>query len=80
VLNGAIRELLITPRFGEQGWQIVSTAILCAAIVLVAWFMISSIGPKNGFDPMGVGIGGWLQPSVLSFLPATMFSATAGKD
>jgi hypothetical protein len=58
VLNGAIRELLITPRFGEQGWQIVSTAILCAAIVLVAWFMISSIGPKNGFDPMGVGMVG----------------------
>jgi hypothetical protein len=29
-------EDLITPRFGEQGGHIVSTAILCAAIILVA--------------------------------------------
>lgn len=56
VLNGAIRESLITPRFGEQGAHIVSTAILCAAITLVAWFSISWIGPKNGREALVVGI------------------------
>jgi hypothetical protein len=47
VLNGAIREVLITPRLSEQGGQIGSTAILCAAIILVAWFSIPWIGPKG---------------------------------
>src|ERR671910_1376820 len=56
VFNGAIREGLITPRFGEQGGHIGSTAILCAAIILVAWFSISWIGPKNGREALVVGI------------------------
>ena len=56
VLNGAIREDLITPRFGEQGGHIGSTAILCAAIILVACFSISWIGPKNGREALVVGV------------------------
>jgi hypothetical protein len=80
VLNGAIREGLITPRFGEQGGRIVSTAILCAAIILVAWFSISWIGPKNGREALVVGIVGWLSPPPLSFLRAVTFSAIAGRD
>jgi hypothetical protein len=56
VLNGAIREALVTPRFGEQGGHIISTAILCAAIIIVAWFSISWIGPKNGREALVVGI------------------------
>jgi hypothetical protein len=48
VLNGGIRLILITPRLGEQGGHILSTAILCAAITLVAWLAISWIAPKNG--------------------------------
>jgi ABC-type xylose transport system permease subunit len=56
VFNGALRERLITPRFGEQGSHIVSTAILAAAIFLVAWISVSWIGPKNGLDAMVIGI------------------------
>ena len=56
VLNGAIREGLITPRLGEQGGHIVSTAILCTAIILVAWFSISWLGPKNGREALVIGI------------------------
>jgi hypothetical protein len=56
VLNGAIREVLITPGFGEQGGHIISTAILCAAIIIVAWFSISWIGPKNGREALVIGI------------------------
>jgi hypothetical protein len=59
VANGAIREVLITPRFGEQGGHIGSTAILCAAIILVAWFSISpdwTQGQTRGFrDSNSVG-------------------------
>jgi hypothetical protein len=56
VLNGAIRVALVTPRFGEQGGHIISTAILCAAIIIVAWFSISWIGPKNGREALVIGI------------------------
>jgi hypothetical protein len=56
VLNGAIREVLITPGFGEQGGHIASTAILCAAIILVVWFSISWLGPKNGREALVIGI------------------------
>jgi hypothetical protein len=56
VFNGALRERLITPRFGEQGSHIVSTAILAAAIFLVAWISVSWIGPKNGLDALVIGI------------------------
>jgi len=56
VLNGAIREALIAPRFGERGGHIISTAILCAAIILVAWFSMSWIGPKHGHEALEVGI------------------------
>ena len=55
VLNGAIREGLITLRFGEQGGHIGSTAILCAAIILVAWFSISWIGPKDRREALVIG-------------------------
>lgn len=55
VLNGAIREALIKPRFGEQGAHIGSTAILCAAIILVAWTSISWIGPNDRREALVVG-------------------------
>ena len=55
VLNGATREGLITPRLGEQGGHIGSTAILCAAIILVAWFSVSWIGPKDRREALVIG-------------------------
>jgi hypothetical protein len=56
VLNGGIREILITPRFGEQGGHILSTAILCAVITLVAWLAIAWIAPNNGREALLVRI------------------------
>ena len=56
VLNGAIREIFITPRFGEQAAHIGSTVILSAAIILLAWFSISWIGPKSRPEALVVGI------------------------
>ena len=63
VLNGAIREILLKPRFGEQTGHIVSTAILCAAIILLAWFSIAWIGPKNGREALVVGMA-WVTLTV----------------
>lgn len=40
---------------GEQGGYIGSTAILCAAIILVAFFSISWIGPKDRLEALVVG-------------------------
>jgi hypothetical protein len=63
VLNGAIREILLTPRFGEQTGHILSTAILCAAIILLSWFSIAWIRPKNGRAALLVGIA-WVALTV----------------
>jgi|ERR671918_724673 cytochrome bd-type quinol oxidase subunit 1 len=56
VANGAIREAVITPPFGEQVAHIVSTAILCAAIFVVAWFSIWWIRPNNRHQALLIGI------------------------
>ena len=63
VLNGAIREVLLKPRFGEQAGHIVSTANLCAAIILLAWISIAWIGPKNARDALVLGIA-WVALTV----------------
>ena len=63
LLNGAIREILLKPRFGEQAGHIVSTASLCAASILLAWFSIAWIGPKNGREALVVGIA-WVALTV----------------
>lgn len=79
VLNGAIRELLITPPFGELGWRIVSTAILCAAIILVAWFSILWIGPNDRREALVVGTL-WVALTVaFEFLAGHYVLATARK-
>ena len=57
------------PRFGEQGGYIGSTAILCAAIILVAFFSISWIGPKDRLEALVVGTV-WVALTVaFEFLP-----------
>lgn len=56
VLNGAIRDLFISPRLGEQAGHIISTVILCATIFLVAWLSIRWIGADSGRDALLVGI------------------------
>jgi hypothetical protein len=40
VLNGAVRDLFISPRLGEQAGHVISTVILCATIFLVTWLSL----------------------------------------
>ena len=59
VANGAAREFLIAPGLGAQTGHVVSTIILCAAIVIVALLSIRWIGPRGRRGALWVG-GTWL--------------------
>jgi len=59
VLNGSVRETLITPRFGAFTGHIISTVLLSAVILLVARVSISWIGARSTADALFVGIT-WL--------------------
>ena len=68
VLNGAIRDLLISPRLGEQTGHVISTVILCATIFLVAWLSIQWIGSDGTRDALLVGIQWVLLTVAFEFL------------
>ena len=59
VLNGSVREALITPRFGAFAGHIISTVMLSAVILLVARVSISWIGARSTADAFVVGFT-WL--------------------
>jgi len=59
VANGAAREFLLVPRLGAQTGHVVSTVILCAAILAVALFTIRWIAPRGRRGALWVG-GTWL--------------------
>ena len=68
VHNGAIRDLLISPRLGEQTGHVISTVILCATIFLVAWLSIRWIGSDSTRDALLVGIQWVLLTVAFEFL------------
>lgn len=47
IVNGLMREALITPRVGERAGHVASTLILCSVILLVAWLTIRWLGPRS---------------------------------
>jgi hypothetical protein len=55
IANGALREGLLVRRFGVGLAHILSTGILCAAIVLAAVWSAKWISPKSGADAFLVG-------------------------
>jgi hypothetical protein len=59
VANGALRELLITTRLGPHAAHVISTLILSAAIVAVAFVSIRWIAPRDGAAALRVG-GLWV--------------------
>jgi hypothetical protein len=59
VANGAVREFLLVPRLGAQTGHVVSTVILCAAILAVALLTIRWIAPRGRRGALWVG-GTWL--------------------
>lgn len=59
VANGAAREFLLVPRLGAQTGHVVSTIILCGAILAVALVTIRWIAPRGRRGALWVG-GTWL--------------------
>jgi hypothetical protein len=55
-LNGAVRDLLLTPRLGDPIARALSTIALCALIALVTWFTIRWIHPISAQDALMVGL------------------------
>jgi hypothetical protein len=59
IANGAMREILIVPAAGQAAGHLISTIMLCSAILLVTWMTIGWMRPANLRDAAWIGIG-WL--------------------
>lgn len=59
VANGAFREAVLIPRFGSQIGHIVSTAMLCAGILIVTYVAVGWIHPGSRGDAIAIGLA-WL--------------------
>jgi hypothetical protein len=55
-LNGAVRDLLLTPRLGDTVARAISTIFLCGLIVLVTWFTIGWIRPGTSREALAIGL------------------------
>jgi hypothetical protein len=55
VINGGIREGLITPRTGDTAGRAISTVMLCAAIFVLAWLTIGWMRPTSARDVWRIG-------------------------
>jgi hypothetical protein len=56
IANGSVRNALLTPSVGEPTAHVLSTIILCAVILLVAWLTIRWIGPESRRDALLIGL------------------------
>ena len=59
IANGAVRELLIVPAAGPAAGHVISTLMLCAAILLVTWLTLGWIRPASLRDAALIGVS-WL--------------------
>lgn len=56
IVNGAGREILMTPFMGPQAGHVLSTITLCVLILLTAWISIRWIGPAGVRDAVLIGL------------------------
>jgi len=59
VMNGSLRNIVLTPRLGEVGGHIMSTILLVTAILVVTWLTIGWIRPATSSEALLIG-GGWV--------------------
>jgi hypothetical protein len=55
VINGGIREALISPRTGDTAGHAISTVMLCAAILLLGWVTIGWMRPATRREVWRIG-------------------------
>lgn len=63
-INGAIREMLIVPRVGEQGGHIIAVAGLSSAVWAIAFVFVKGLEPLASSTLLLVGLF-WLVLSLL---------------
>ena len=56
ILNGALRDIVLTPRLGDLGARAVSCLTLSAAVLLVTWMSLRWIGPSSLADAWRIGV------------------------
>ena len=59
ILNGGVRNELLTPRIGEQAGHVASTLVLSGLILLVTWYLSPWIGPRSPQGAWPIGLS-WL--------------------
>jgi hypothetical protein len=57
--NGALRDLVMTPRLGDPVARAISTVLLCGLVLLVTWLTLRWIGPCSRTDAIVIG-GVWV--------------------
>jgi hypothetical protein len=55
VINGGIRQALISPRTGDTAGHAISTVMLCAAILLLCWVTIGWMRPATRREVWRIG-------------------------
>ena len=55
IANAGLREGVWTPKFGAQVGHVLSTVILCAAIVVVAFFATRWLAPSSAGEALLIG-------------------------
>jgi hypothetical protein len=63
IANGAVRDLLIAPRTGDAPAHVVSTVLLCGAILLWTWLTIGWVRPVDTRAAVRIGLV-WLAVTV----------------
>lgn len=63
VVNGTVRNALITPLLGDYAGHVISTASFCILSFLVMWLLIPWIDPKNRGQVWQIGVI-WLGSTV----------------
>ena len=56
ILNGAIREAWIRPASGEPAAHVISTVVLCATILGIAWLTIGWLAPADREQAVAIGV------------------------
>jgi hypothetical protein len=55
-VNGAVRDLLLTPRMGDTLGRAISTIVLSGLVLLVTWYMLPWVGPRARVDAVRIGV------------------------
>lgn len=68
ILNGSVRDLLIAPRVGDPVAHVISTLLLCLAILALTWLTMGWIGPVDMRQAAAIGLRWLLLTIVFEFL------------